>query len=255
MDIDNFVSVNCVIFGYDFDTLKVLLLERVMLESATKRIVFADKILPGSHIGATENLEDAAHRVLFEYTGIDDIYLHQFKTFGAVDRLTRQDRDVTWLRNIRQNPYSRVITIGFYSLINANEYKLSLTKQQTHPEMYEFNPAWYNIKDIPQEFAYDHKSIMHEALAFLRENVKYNPLVFELLPEKFSLGVLQKIYETILDTAFDKRNFRRKFLKMPFIIPLNEKEQSKFHKPSQLYRFDKEIYLMLKKNNCDIILL
>jgi 8-oxo-dGTP diphosphatase len=254
MDIDNFVSVDCVIFGYDSCTLKVLLLERMLLGQGTKNAIFSDKILPGSHIGATENLEDAAHRILFEYTGIVDIFLNQFKTFGAIDRLTRQDRDVTWLRTIGQDPYSRVMTVGFYSLINANEYKLSITKQQTHPEIFEFNPAWYDIKEIPKEFAYDHKTIMHEALAFLREGVKYNPLVFELLPEKFSLVLLQKIYETILGTNFDKRNFRRKFLKMPFIIPLNEKEESKLHKPSRLYRFDKSIYLQLKKNSYDIML-
>lgn len=254
MEFNNFFSVDCVIFGYDFEKLKVLLLERVMLDPATRNIIFADSILPGSHINENESIEDAAARVLHEFSGIEDINLHQFKTFGTIDRLTRQERDVRWLRTIGQNPYQRVISVGFYSLINANKYELSVTKQQTHPEMFKRNPAWHDITDLPKDFAYDHKLMLHEALAFLREGVKYNPQVFELLPEKFSLGLLQKIYETILGTTFDKRNFRRKLLKMPYIVPLNEKQQSVSHKPAQLYRFDRAIYQQLKKNNYDIML-
>ena len=254
MDFDNFFSVDCVIFGYDFEKLKFLLLERVMLDQDTHVQIFTDKILPGSHIQQNENLDDAAARVLMEFSGIEDINLHQFKTFGNIDRLTRQERDVRWLRTIGQDPYQRVVSVGYYSLINANKYKLSVTKQQTHPELFKRNPEWYDITNIPADMAYDHKQIMQEALLYLREGVKYNPQVFELLPEKFSLGLLQKIYETILGTTFDKRNFRRKLLKMPYIAPLNEKQQSVSHKPAQLYRFDKNLYLQLKKNNYDIML-
>ncbi len=254
MQFQDYVSVDCVIFGYDFERLKVLLLERVMLDAKTRKVIFADKILPGSHVSNNENVEDAAKRVLIEFTGIEDIELHQFKTFGSLDRLTRQERDIMWLKNIKQDPYQRVLTVGFYSLIDANKYVLSLTKQQTHPEVFKRNPAWYDINDLPQEMAYDHKQILQEALNYLREGVKYNPLVFELLPEKFTLGLLQKIYETILNVSFDKRNFRRKLLKMPFIIALNEKQQSVSHKPAQLYRFDRKIYQQIKKNNYDIML-
>ncbi len=254
MEFQDYVSVDCVIFGYDFERLKVLLLERVMLDPVTRNVIFADKILPGSHVLNNEDLEDAAKRVLVEFTGIEDIDLHQFKTFGNLDRLTRQERDILWLKNIMQDPYQRVLTVGFYSLIDANKYKLSVTKQQTHPEMFKRNPAWYDISNLPKEMAYDHKEILLEALAFLREGVKYNPLVFELLPEKFTLGLMQNIYETILNTKFDKRNFRRKLLKMPFIIPLNEKQEKVSHKPAQLYRFDRKIYQQLKRNNHDIML-
>ena len=95
IDIDNFVSVDCVILGYDSCTLKVLLLARMLLGQGTKNMIFPDKILPGSHIGPTENLEDAAHRILFEHTGIEDIFLNQFKMFGAIERLKSQERDVT----------------------------------------------------------------------------------------------------------------------------------------------------------------
>jgi ADP-ribose pyrophosphatase YjhB (NUDIX family) len=254
MDFQDYVSVDCVIFGYDFEKLKVLLLERVMLEQSTKKIIFADKILPGSHVLNNEDIEDAAKRVLIEFTGIEDIDLHQFKTFGALDRLNKQERDLMWLRNINQDPNQRVLTVGFYSLIDANKYELSVTKQQSHPEMFKRNPAWYDVENIPDEFAYDHKQIFLDALAYLRESVKYNPLIFELLPEKFTLGLLQKIYETILNTTFDKRNFRRKLLKMPFIVPLNEKQERVSHKPAQLYRFDRRLYLQVKRNNHDIML-
>jgi len=254
MDFQDYVSVDCVIFGYDFERLKVLLLERVMLDHTTQSVIFADKILPGSHVLNNENVEAAARRVLVEFTGIEDIPLHQFKTFGDPDRLNRQERDILWLKNIHQDPNQRVLTVGFYSLVDANKYKLSVTKQQSHPEMFKRNPAWYDIEQIPEEMAYDHKQILLEALAYLREGVKYNPLIFELLPEKFTLGLLQKIYETILNTTFDKRNFRRKLLKMPFIVPLEEKQQKVAHKPAQLYRFDWKLYQQVKRNNHDIML-
>lgn len=254
MDFNDFVSVDCVIFGYDFEKLKVLLLDRVMLDQSSRHVIFADKILPGSHVNADENIEDAATRVLVEFTGVDDITLHQFKTFGSLDRLNRQERDVRWLRAIEQDPYQRVLSVGFYSLINANKYIFSVTKQQSHPELFKRDPAWHDIDKLPSDMAYDHRLILNEALAYLREGVKYNPLIFELLPEKFSLGLMQRIYETILGTTFDKRNFRRKLLKMPYIVPLNEKEDSVAHKPAQLYRFDRKVYNQLKKNNYDIML-
>jgi ADP-ribose pyrophosphatase YjhB (NUDIX family) len=252
MEFQDFISVNCVIFGYDFEKLNVLLLDRIMTDPKTKNVVFTDKILPGSHVNHDENIDDAAKRVLLEFTSIENIDLHQFRTFGSIDRLNRQDRDVLWLRTIGQDPYQRVLSIVFYSLVDANKYEWPIQHHKEHNEMY--NPAWYNIGSLPTEMAYDHKYILHEALSYLQDGIKYNPLIFELLPEKFSLGLMQKIYETILGTTFDKRNFRRKLLKMPFIVPLNEKQQSVSHKPAQLYRFDKKIYLQLKKNNHDIML-
>ncbi|HEY9124835.1 MAG TPA: NUDIX domain-containing protein [Bacteroidales bacterium] len=252
MDFQDFVSVNCVIFGYDFEKLNVLMLDRIMTDPASGKIIFTDKILPGSHVNFDEDINSAAKRVLFEFTGIDNIELHQFRTFGALDRLNRQDRDVLWLRTIGQDPYQRVVSIVFYSLVDANKYEWPIQHQKEHHQMY--NPGWYPINDLPKEMAYDHHFILDEALAFLRDGVKYNPLVFELLPEKFSLGLMQKIYETILGRNFDKRNFRRKLLKMPFIVPLNEKQQSVLHKPAQLYYFDRKIYQQVRKNNYDLML-
>lgn len=251
--VNNYISVDCVIFGYDNASLKVLLLERVMLDNNTKNVLFNDKILPGSHVFEDESLEDAAHRVLKEYAGIEGIYLQQFKTFGDANRLSNQEKDKKWLDSIKQDHNKRVITVGFYSLINANQFSLSLNRIQTHPEFFQRNPAWYDLSEITENMAYDHYQIMQEALKYLRDGVKYNPLVFELLPEKYSLGLLQKIYETILGTTFDKRNFRRKLLKMPYIVALNEKQQSVSHKPAQLYGFDKKKYWDLKKNNHDIM--
>jgi hypothetical protein len=254
MSFSDYVSVDCVIFGYDIEKLRVLLLDRVMLDAKTREVIFADKLLPGSHVNADENIENAANRVMIEYTGIEEIALHQFKTFGDVDRIRKQERDIRWLKGIRQDPYERVVSVGFYSLIDVNKYNLAVTIQKQHPEMFKFNPAWYDLEDMPLDMAYDHKQIMQDALTYLRDNIQYNPLVFELLPDKFSLGLLQKIFETILNAKFDKRNFRRKLLKMPFIAPLNEKQEKVSHKPAQLYWFNKEVYLQLKKNNFDIML-
>lgn len=250
----DYISVDCVIFGYDFEKLKVLLLERVLLNQITREVIFSDKILPGSHILSHESVEETAARVLFEYTGIEDISLSQFKTYSDPERLNRQENDVRWLGTINQNIQRRVLSVGFYSLVNVNKYNLSVSKQQVHPEMFKRNPAWYDIDCLPEKMAYDHRTMLDDALNFLRNGVKYNPLVFELLPEKFSLGLLQKIYETILNTTFDKRNFRRKLLAMPYIEPLNERETSVAHKPAMLYCFNKEVYRHFKEQNLDIML-
>ena len=225
------VSVDCVIFGFDGEKLKVLLIDRGhILNEPNSDPIYA---LPGNLIRDDETLDDAANRVLRELTGLTDIYLEQFGSFGDPDRLTKAD-DHAWLKSIRAQPDARVITVAYYSLIRADHYEI-------HASGFAKEAFWHEIENLPN-LGFNHSKIIATALEELKFKSKYQPLGFELLPEKFTLGQLQKLYEAILNTELDKRNFRRKILKMSFLIPLNEKQVGVPHKPARYYKFDDEKY-------------
>ncbi|MCH2213985.1 MAG: NUDIX domain-containing protein [Flavobacteriales bacterium] len=233
------VSVDCVIFGFDGERLKVLLIDRgqeINGKDSEEKIY----VLPGNLIREDENLNDAAERVLDELTGLSDIFLEQFGSFGAPDRLTKE-HDLAWLKSIRAEPEARVITVAYYSLIRADQYEI-------HASGFAKEAFWYDIDDMPK-LGFDHQDIIEQALTQLKFKSKYQPLGFELLPEKFTLGQLQKLYEAILKTELDKRNFRRKILKMSFLVPLKEKQQGVPHKPARYYTFDHDMYHRYKSND------
>lgn len=224
------VSVDCVIFGFDGEQLKLLIIER-----KPKGTVSA---LPGDLIKDNENLDEAACRVLYELTGLKNIYLKQLQAFGAPDRI-KDLADVRWLRDLRQQPLARVITIAYYSLVNLEDL-------EPRPASFAKEARWELISAIGK-LGFDHNHIVDKALEQLRLNLKSDPLIgFELLPEKFTLRQLQKLYEAILDRPIDKRNFRKKFLTAKIVVPLNEKEQGVAHKPAQYYKFDQKRYLRIK---------
>lgn len=233
------VSVDCVIFGFDGEKLKVLLIDRGQILNGKSS---EDKIyaLPGNLIREDENLDEAAERVLDELTGLSEIFLEQFGSFGAPDRLTKE-HDLAWLKSIRAQPDARVITVAYYSLIRADQYEI-------HASGFAKEAFWHDIDNLPN-LGFDHKEIIDGALGELKFKSKYQPLGFELLPEKFTLGQLQKLYEAILKTDLDKRNFRRKILKMSFLVPLKEKQQGVPHKPARYYMFDKEMYQSYKSHD------
>lgn len=232
------VSVDCVIFGFDGEKLKVLLIDRgQILNDPTSNQVYA---LPGNLIRDDETLDDAANRVLRELTGLTNIYLEQFGSFGDPDRLTKAD-DHAWLKSIRAQPDARVITVAYYSLIRADHYEI-------HASGFAKEAFWHDIENLPI-LGFDHAKIIRAALDELKFKSKYQPLGFELLPEKFTLGQLQKLYEAILNTELDKRNFRRKILKMGCLIPLNEKQTGVPHKPARYYKFDDEKYREYKSKD------
>jgi len=233
------VSVDCVVFGFDFINLNVLLIERNMTIDG---ISYADLKFPGDLMSLAEDLYTSAERVLKENTSLSNIYLKQFKSFGSPDRLKRQPRDLEWLRQI-DHPEEHVVTIAYYSLINISE--------QRSPELIlSDNARWYPVNEI-HDLVMDHMDILHNALEHLRGELLNKPIGFELLPEKFTLSQMQKIYEVILGTTFDKRNFRKKILSMKYLIPLNEKQVGVAHKPARLYIFSREIYTKTKKDNFD----
>ncbi len=238
--INNTISVDCVIFGYDNGMLNVLLVERMLKEPQDGQVVFADLTLAGNHIYEHETLDEAAQRILFDLTGLKSIYLEQFKSFAHPDRLKRPN-DQLWLRSQGRNPDQRIITVGYYSLLASHDITLEWKGR---------NVKWQAIADVT-DLAFDHMEIFQEALKALRQKLIHEPIGFELLPAKFTLTQLQQVYETILGTTLDKRNFRKKVAKMKYLVPLDEKQKGVAHKPAQLYTFNRDIYEQTKKELFD----
>jgi len=211
----NAITIDCVIFGFDKGSLKVLLVEHA--EGISK----GKWALPGGWIKEEESIDAAANRLLSELTGVDNIYLEQLKAFGEPNRF----------------PLGRVITIGYYALIKIEDYNIIAGFTAS-------DAKWYKIEDIPN-LIYDHNTIFNYSLKHLRNRVKQAPIGFNLLPEKFTLLQLMQLYEEILGVEMDKSNFRRKFLRMKLLQGLNEKQQDVSHRAAKLYRFDHDIYKKL----------
>ncbi len=233
------VSVDCVVFGFDFTNLNVLLIERNISIDGTN---YADLKLPGDLIRLDEDLDDSAARILIENTGLSNIYLKQFKSFGSPERLKRKQRDLEWLRKI-DHPEEHVITIAYYSLIDISE-------QRSSDLILSDNASWCPVHEVT-DLVMDHMDILKGALEHLRIELLNKPIGFELLPDKFTLSQMQKLYEVILGTTFDKRNFRKKISSMKYLIPLNEKQVGVAHKPARLYIFSREVYTKTKRDNFD----
>ena len=240
------ISVDCVVFGFDLKELKVLLVDRILISPDNQRIIFQDQSLPGNHCFDDETIDQAAYRILKELTGLTDVHLEQFAAFGDLDRL-KKERDQEWLASIGKNPDLRVLTIAYYALIAVDKIFIDQDAWKSLPGWYGKRPQWYGIHNIP-DLAFDHKKIIFAALDYLREKVVFQPIIFKFLPEKFSLSQLQKIYEVVLDTKFDKRNFRKKITNSNFIVLLRQKQVGVSHKPAQLYRFDLKKFEKRSKN-------
>lgn len=214
--IDN-LSIDCVIFGFENGGMEVLLVRRAIEPGK------GEWALPGGFVLKQEDLDKAAERILGETSGIENIFMEQLFVFGDVDRY----------------PDRRVITIGYYALVSPDKYLL-------HPGIDTSEVRWYPLSKIPK-LPFDHEHIIKEALHKLRTKVRYQPVGFELLPEKFTLPKLQTLYECILGIKLDKRNFRKKLLKMNLLIKLEEKEKDNIRRAAHLYKFDKKTYRKLVK--------
>jgi len=233
------VSIDCVVFGFDFTNLKVLLIERNFTIGDT---MYADLKLPGDLVRLEDDLDTAAARILKDNTGLSNIYLKQFKSFGSPDRLKKKPRDMEWLRLI-DHPEERVITIAYYSLINisdTNAVRITIND----------NACWCPVNEV-DDLVMDHMDILNNALEALRVELLNKPIGFELLPDKFSLSQMQRLYEVILGTTYDKRNFRKKISSMKYLVPLDEKQVGVAHKPARLFVFSRDIYEKTKKDNFD----
>jgi len=209
------LSVDCVIFGFDENKLKVLLIRSDLKKYSGKWSLLGDLVFPN------EDLDAAAYRILKRRTGLSDVYLEQVHTFGQVNR----------------HPAGRVVTVAYCSLINVQHYKLNILDNELH---------WHDVKSVT-DLAFDHQEIFDTCLKQLQKRVQEHPLGFNLLPKKFSLRELQNLYEAILDIKMDRRNFRKKFFSMDFLIDLKEMEQNVPHRPGKLYRFNFDKYERKKK--------
>jgi 8-oxo-dGTP diphosphatase len=230
------VSVDCVIFGFDEGDLKVLLIERNLYRADINTRRFS---LPGNLVDDNEDLDASALRILKELTSLEDLFLEQFYAFGDPDRV-KSSADAQWLNAVREVPQARVITIAYYSLVKIGDYKPSASS-------FARKTFWCPVTEVPQ-LAFDHNKILENALKSLKSKLRNQPVGFELLPQKFTLGQLQRVYETILGTDLDKRNFRRKILNKSFLKPLSEKQKGVPHKRARLFEFDKAEYDKLKSD-------
>lgn len=209
------LSVDCVIFGFDENKLKVLLIRSDITKYKGKWSLLGDLVKP------EEGLDAAAYRILKQRTGMDDVYLEQVHTFGDVDR----------------HPVGRVVTIAYCSLINIQHHELKIHDNELH---------WHGVESI-RALAFDHRKIFTTCLQQLQKRVQEHPLALKLLPNKFSLRELQNLYEAILSIKLDRRNFRKKFFAMDFLVDVDEIEKNVPHRPGKLYKFDYNKYERKKK--------
>ncbi len=217
------LTVDCIIFGLDeTQQLKVLLIQRA-------NEPYKDQwALPGGFVDMEEDLETAALRELEEETGVKDVFIEQLFTFGAPKR----------------DPRGRVVSVAYYALVNLGQHPVKASSDAR-------NVNWFDIRQLPP-LAFDHAEIFEVAINRLRAKVRYQPIGFELLPEKFTLTQLQRLYETILGVDLNKRNFRTKILKMGVLNQL-ERQTGVSHRPAYLYEFDKEKYEQLVKDRAENI--
>lgn len=224
------VSVDCVVFGFDGENLKVLLIERSIAE---RNEMYNDKKLPGSIILADEDLDDAASRILNELTGLRNIYLSQFRSFGNPSR-TRNPRDIHWLQETTRLKIGRIVTVAYVALV-----KISRKIQFNDPDV---KANWYDVKEITgMNMAFDHRDIIECGLMHIRHRVMTEPhILFELLPKKFTISQLRILYDVLYQTRSDVRNFRKKVAQMPYVVMLDEMETGVPHRAARLYRFDRK---------------
>lgn len=205
------VALDSIIFGFDGEELKLLLV---------KRGVEAHKetwSLMGGWLHLQETLEQAADRILFELTGLKDVYLEQVSAFGEPTR----------------DPIERTVSIAYFALINVPDYETRIS--------HTYDAQWFPINDLP-ELLFDHRQMVDSAIEKLRYKAAFHPIGFELLPEKFTIPQLQKLYEAIYGTGMDKRNFSRKIMSTNLLIKLKEKQKGSSKKGAYLYQIDASRY-------------
>ena len=205
------LAVDCIIFGFDGDDLKILLIKREFEPEKGKWSLI------GGFLKKEENLDQAAIRVLNHLTGLDNVYMEQFYAFSKVDR----------------DPEERTISVAYYALIDIDSHNNEAIHLDT--------AKWFNLNEAPQ-LIFDHGKMVKRAVSRLKYRTKTKPIGFELLPNKFTMLQLQNLYESILNEKLDKRNFTSKINALNILIKLNEKDMESSKKGSYLYQFDTDKY-------------
>lgn len=206
------VALDCIIFGFAGESLDLLLVKRNFEPER------GNWSLMGGFLDREEGLEEAARRILFELTGLENVYMEQLQTFGRVDR----------------DPAERTVSVGYFALINIEQHNTELARRN--------NAYWMPLAAHPK-LIFDHEEMVAVALQRLRYKAALHPIGFELLPEKFTLPQLQKLYEAIYGTTMDRRNFSRKILSTKLLIRTGEKDGKSVTKKGILYSLDKDRYL------------
>lgn len=205
------VSVDCIILGFEGNQLKLLIGKRQMDPGRGEWSLY------GGFVNQNENLEDAANRVLYNLTGLRKLYMKQVGAFGAIDR----------------DPGERVISIAYCALINVKDYDDSLREK--------YGLEWFTLNEMPKLYS-DHNEMINRAISLLRRRIKTEPLSFNLLPDLFTLTQLQRVYEAILGAEIDKRNFRKRIKTFDFIEKTNLIDKFHSKRGAALYRFNKKTY-------------
>lgn len=227
------VSVDCVLVGFDGEQFRVLLVRQIgkQLEDG-----FNNMKLPGSLIYDEEDLDEAAKRVLGELTGLKNVKLTQFKAYGSKDR-TRNPKDIMWLEHFHQldeKKIDRIVTIAYLSLVKIDKRYEQLSDK--------YDASWTPVAEV-KSLAFDHLQILQDALVYIRHYVENTPpVMFDLLPRKFTAAQLRAVYQLIYDKTFDVRNFHKKMVLMPYVVPLDEKQVGVRHRAARYYKFDRAIY-------------
>ena len=210
------LAIDCVIFGFDNNELRLLLIKRKFKPAKGKLS------LMGGFLNKNETTDEAANRILKNLTGLENVYMKQLKTFS----------------DIKRDPGDRVLSIVYYALIKINDYDKKTVEEN--------NAFWVPISDIP-DLIFDHNYMVNSALKEIRNQALFKPIGFELLPSKFTIPQLQSLYEAIYLQKLDRGNFRKKMLSMNILKKLNEKYTKDSKKGAYYYVFDKKMYDNLQK--------
>lgn len=214
----SFFTVDCVILSFHEGQLKILLTER-------NEYPYKDWwAIPGYFVDKNEEMEDAVKRVAYENTGLKDIYLEQMAAFAGVKR----------------HPEGRILTVAYMALVKYEDVK-NKVKPVTN---YMRQAKWFNVNETP-DLAFDHNAIIELTIKKLKENINYSLTPFELLPDKFTLTQLQQVYEEILGTSLDKRNFRKKMTNLGYLKELDEYQTGVSYRAAKLYKIDKRKFQKL----------
>ena len=206
-----FVAVDCIIFGFDEGELRILIGKRKLNPGRGQWSLY------GGFVREDESIDDAANRVLFELTGLRNIYMRQLGAFG----------------NINRDPGERVISVAYYALIKVNDY--------SHTLLEEHSVEWVSIKDIPTMYS-DHNKMIARARSMMQKTISSEPISFNLLPELFTLTQLQRLYEADSGEEVDKRNFRKRVKEMAFIEKTDFIDKTSSKRGAYLYRFNQKAF-------------
>lgn len=225
LNFDPHVSVDCVILGYDGESLKVLLSRR---GSEAPEEQYNNLKLPGRLLHTNEDLDEAALDIITACTGKHHPLFKQFRAYGSLTR-TQNPKDVFWLENAIKQKIQRIVTISYLALMRINSRTISLIEDS--------KMDWYPVQELPQ-LAFDHNLIIQETLQELYRLASQQPqMLFEMMPPKFTAAQLRRLHEQISGKLIDVRNFAKLVMNKPYIIPLEEFEQNVSHRAARYYRF------------------